>query len=269
MERQTDIQMPYSCSDQLNSGLNRRQIPCSAASQRPTGLLLVVLSSPNCLCRLTPDGKGIVLPMVTSWRQWQQLQQRNCGYAQQNANFLWHYLLCDSQVKLILEIMSFSNFQGKNQHINIQQDITMVIFICFEIQILTLDTALIWMLKSHSRAGWEILMCESKWCTQLSVLLGRSARYSSTRAKRCLHILSIHKLWNCIREDTTLLLKWVHDPLWASIQWSLSVIRPSGMGDTGPLERTASITLRVQEITTDTLKQENAEDEKQSPRLQK
>lgn len=40
------------------------------------------------------------------------------------------------------------------------------------------------------------------------------------------------------------------------------MICPSGMGGTGPLERIAAITPRVQEINTDILKQENAEDEK-------
>lgn len=42
------------------------------------------------------------------------------------------------------------------------------------------------------------------------------------------------------------------------------------MGETGPLERTAAIIPWVQEVTTDKLKQqENVEDEKQSPGLQK
>lgn len=170
----------------------------------------------------------------------------------------------------MLEIVSFSISQGKNWHINIQQDTMTVILIRFEIQVLTLATALILMFKSSSRSGWKMLMCESKWYTQLSVLLGQPASYSSTRAKRCLHILSIHKLRNCIREDMTVFLKWIHDSMWASNQLSLSVICPPGMGETGPLERTAAITPWVQEVTTDKLKQqENVEDEKQSPGLQK
>lgn len=42
------------------------------------------------------------------------------------------------------------------------------------------------------------------------------------------------------------------------------------MGETGPLERMAAITPWVPEVITDTSKQqENAEDEKKSPRLQK
>lgn len=175
-DRHTDIQMPYLCSGQLRIGSNRRQILHSAASQRPIGLLFMVLSSAICFYRLTPDGKGIVLPMVTSWIEWLQLQQSNCGYAQQNVNFLWHYLAYDSQVKLMLEIMSFSNSQGKNQHDNIQQDTMKVILICFEIQVPALATALILMFKSHSGAGWKMLTCESKWYTQLSVPLGHPAR---------------------------------------------------------------------------------------------
>lgn len=163
-----------------------------------------------------------------------------------------------------------SNSQEKNWLMDIQQDTMMVILICFETQVLTLDTALILMFKSHSRAGWKMLMCESKWHTWLSVLLVHPARYSSTRAKRCLHILSIYKLQNCIREDTTVLLKWIHGSIWASNQWSWSVICSSGMKETGPLEKIAAITLWVQEVTTDVLKpQENAEDEKPSPGLQK
>lgn len=130
----------------------------------------------------------------------------------------------------------------KNWHINIQENTITIILICFEIHVLTLATALILMFKSTSRSGWKILMCESKWCTQLSVLLGHSARDSSARATRCLHILSIHKLWNCIREDMTVLLTWIHYSMWASNQWSLSVICPPGMGETGPLERIGAIT---------------------------
>lgn len=263
MEQQTDIQTPYSFNGQLSSDLNRRQIPCIAASQRPTGLLLLC-SLPQNACADSP------LMARALYFLWLLHEENGCNcskeiVAMHSKMWIFYDITCFviHKSSSCWKSWAFSNFQWKNQHIDIQQDAMMVIFICFEIQVLTLATALIWMIKSQSRAGWKILMCESKWYTQLSVLLGHPARYSSTRAKRCLHILSIHKLWNCIREDTTLLLKWIHDPLWASIQWSLSVIYPSGMGDTDPLERTASITLRVQEITTDTLKQqENAEDEK-------
>lgn len=70
--------------------------------------------------------------------------------------------------------------------------------------------------------------------------------------------------------NTIVLLKWIHDSM-SSNQWSLSPIPcPSGMGETGALERIAAITTWVQEVTTDTLKQqENTEDEKKSPGLQK
>lgn len=68
---------------------------------------------PQTACAETPDGKGIGPLMIPTWTERLQLQQRNCGYAQQNVNFLWHDLACDSQVKLMLEIVSFSNSQGK------------------------------------------------------------------------------------------------------------------------------------------------------------
>lgn len=159
MERQTDIQTPYSFNGQLSSDLNRRQIPCIAASQRPTGLLLLC-SLPQNACADSP------LMARALYFLWLLHEENGCNcskeiVAMHSKMWIFYDITCFviHKSSSCWKSWAFSNFQWKNQHIDIQQDAMMVIFICFEIQVLTLATALIY---EWSKATQE--QDEKYWC---------------------------------------------------------------------------------------------------------